>query len=205
MAGIIDDTPQEQLPPDEEAPEGAQPPEEELGPEEAPSEGGITPEAVQAKMQVPPEFKDAYTRVVAAGMKVMFDQQTHPMAMKHIQSGEGSIGQRLGNGIAGLVFVLAEKAKGAIPLQVFLPVGTTLLVTAADFLKKSGTVPVTDKDVAEGLNVLVETVLKTFKLDPEKVKGYRGKPGLVDRPQAPDEPQPEQPPTDEPQPPMMGA
>ena len=202
MAGMIDDA---MVPaPDAEAPEGAMPPAEETGPGEAPveAEGSLTPDAIQAKMKVPPEFQDAYTRVVAAGMKVMFDPKTHKMAMQHILNGQGSVGQRLGNGIAGLVFIMAQKSKGAMPPQVFIPAGTTLLVTAADFLKKSGTVPVTDQDIGEGLDVFVSMVLKTFKMNPDKVKNFQGKPGLVDRPQAPDEPQPDQTLVDEPQPPM---
>ena len=198
MAGLVDQ-PEDQMPPDAEAPEGAQPPAEETGPGEVPSEkptqtsdkggGGLDPSKFEAKMQVPPEFKDAYTRVVAAGMKVMFDPSTHSMAMKQLQSGGGPVSERLGKSAASLIFMLAEKSKGALPPQVFVPAGSTLLVTAADFLKKSGTEPVTDNDVADGLNIMIDLILKAFKVDPGKLQNYQGKPGLVDRPAAPDEPQ----------------
>ena len=198
--GIIDNSTQGL---DAEAPEGAQPPAEEAGPAEAPMEqaspaeapmeqagpGEMTPEAIQNAMEVPPEFKDAYTRVVAAGMKVMFDPKTHMLAMKQFQGKSGSVGQRLGESIAGLVFVAAEKAKGALPPQVLIPAGITLLVNAADFLKKSRATPVTDQDVAEGVSVVTDHILKAFKIDPAKVQGFQGAPGLVDRETPSDAPQ----------------
>jgi len=193
MAGLID-KPQDPMAQDAEAPEGVQPPAEETGPGEAPPEeqGGLDPASFESKMQVPPEFKDAYTRVVAAGTKVLFDQSTHPMAMKQLQAGGGPLSERLGKGAASLIFMLAEKSKGAMPPQVFIPAGSTLLVTAADFLKKSGLEPVQDSDVADGLNIMIEHILRAFKTDPAKVQNYKGKPGLVDRPAAVDEQQPTQ-------------
>lgn len=199
MAGLINDNeqaegvqpPSEELGagepmPEDKGAEGAQPAEETPG---EPSEGGLDPKSFEAKMQVPPEFQDAYTRVVAAGMKVLFDQSTHPMAMKQLQAGGGPLSERLGKGAASLIFMLAEKSKGALPPQVFIPAASTLLVTAADFLKKSGLEPVQDSDIADGLNIMIELVLKAFKADPAKVQAFKGKPGLVDRPTAPQPPE----------------
>ena len=41
---------------------------------------------IQDKIQLPPELQDAYTRVVAAGMKILFSKQTHKMMLDQLQA-----------------------------------------------------------------------------------------------------------------------
>lgn len=185
---IIDDVPQEQMPP-ESVQKSAQS-----------SDSGITPESIKSKMRVPPQFKDAYERVVVAGMKIMFDQSTHAFAMKRVQQGEGSVGQRLGNAVAGLLSLILEKGKGGIPPQVVVPAGITLLVSAADFMNRSGIEAVPAKEVGVATEVMIDDVLKMFKIDPAKAAALEPPGGLVDNTPA-GEPQPPEAPMGEPQPP----
>ena len=171
--GIIDE---EQAPAAEAAPPEAPTPEK-----GAPSPGGdLTPESIKAKLQVPPQFKDAFERVVVAGMKIMFDQSTHAFAMKRVQQGEGSVGQRLGNAVASMLSVILEKGKGGIPPQVVVPAGITLLVSAADFMNRSGIEAVSAKEIGVATEVMIDDVLKMFKIDPAKAAALKPPGGLVD-------------------------
>lgn len=208
MAGLIDDANKP-----EEAPVEQESPKSDAAPTSPESDGELTPEKVSASIKMPPELQEAYERVVVAGMKVMFDPKTHQMALEQLQ-GEGPISQRLGRAIAGMMILLFKESNNTMPPQVIIPAGTDLLVRAADFLKKSGIEQVTDEDIGEALNVMIETLLQGAGMDPAKVLNSfdasqvpeqgaaPAKGGLVDQ-AAGNEPQPQEPPTDEPQEPPV--
>ena len=121
-------------------------------------------------MQLPGNLKDAYDRVVLAGMKVMFSKETNGMAMQALQ-GTGPIEERLGTGIAGLMGLLAKQSNGTMPPQIVIPAGIELLAAMADYLKKSGQEPINDQQIGEAMAVFVQHVLRQAGADtPEKLK-----------------------------------
>jgi hypothetical protein len=132
------------------------------------SNSGITPESVRAKMQLPPELKNAYERIVLAGKKVMYSEQTHSIMQQQL-AGPGPIAQKLGVGVSRLLVMLINESKGSLPPSVLIPAGTELVAEAADFLKKSGQ-PVSDQDIGEAMSVMVEDLLKTFGMNPAKMQ-----------------------------------
>ena len=167
MPGLIKSQalPDEENPIEDKAEAGVEEPQDqqaadpESPPEDA-AEGGeeITPQAMRAKMTLPPQLKDAYERVVLAGMKIMFDPKTHQMAMKTLQ-GDGPIDERLGKGIAALMGTLIKQSNGTMPPPVVIPAGIELVAAAGDFLKKSGE-QITDDDIAGAMADFVQIVLQ---------------------------------------------
>lgn len=130
----------------------------------------LTPEKVNSQIKMPPELQEAYDRVVLAGMKVMFSKATHDKVLKAIQ-GEGPLAKRLGVGIAGLMAELFKQSNQTIPPQVLIPAGTNLLVQAADFLKRTGAEQVDNQTLGEAMQVMVNTILDMFGIDPMKLRG----------------------------------
>lgn len=120
-------------------------------------DAGLTPDAVQGKMQIPAKLRAAYDRVVLAGKKIMFSEQMAPEIQAALQ-GPGSTGEKIGNGVIGLLAILIDKSNGTMPPQIIIPVATTLTAEAGKFLKDAG-VPVTSADIADGMGVVVETLL----------------------------------------------
>lgn len=172
MAGLIN----QQMPEDEpgEGPEHEaeeSPPQEQVEDQaegEAPA-GKLTPQAVREKLELPPELKDAYERVVLAGMKVMFDPQTHEMALKALE-GEGPVEQRLAQGIAGLMGTLIDQSNKTMPPQVVIPAGIELLVAAGDYLRESGADPIDDQQIGEAMALFVQIVLEQAGADPTELQ-----------------------------------
>lgn len=123
---------------------------------------------IQKQIKVPPEFADAYKRVVIAGMKVMFDQSTHKMMLDALQ-GEGSLGQKMGNGIAGLVLLLFQKSNKTIPPQILIPAGVELLMQAVYFVRKAKLAMPNNGDVGEATQVMVTTLLSKFGVTPDRL------------------------------------
>jgi hypothetical protein len=183
MAGLINKDVNKSAPPVEDEPgEGAEhemqegPAEEQVedqaeGETESGEEstGKLTPQSVREKLELPPELKEAYERVVLAGMKVMFDPQTHEMALKAIQ-GEGPVEQRLAQGIAGLMGTLIDQSNQTMPPQVVIPAGIELLVAAGDYLRESGADPITDEQIGEAMAQFVQIVLEQAGADPTELQ-----------------------------------
>ncbi len=128
----------------------------------------ITPQSVRQEMKIPPDLQAAYERVVTAGMKVMFSKETNKFVLQAID-GEGSNAEKLGGGVADLMIMLFAQSNKTMPPQIILPAGTELVVQAADFVKKAGLMEVTNRDIGDGIQVMMAKVIEAFGADPKKM------------------------------------
>ena len=128
----------------------------------------VTPEQVRKDMQLPPELQNAYERVVVAGMKMMFSKETNKYMLQQLEA-PGSMAEKLGNGVAELMLLLFMQSNKTMPPQVIIPAGTELVVQAADFINQAGLAEVTNRDVGDGIQVMMAVVLKQFGVDPAKL------------------------------------
>ncbi len=94
-------------------------------------------EQIQAIYESVPE-KDRATveRVVQAGGKLMFSEQTHKY-MLEIVDADGDMAGKLGVGIVQLMMLLHQQTKGKIPLNAWTPAASILLVNAMEFVEKT--------------------------------------------------------------------
>lgn len=127
----------------------------------------LTPESVQQNIKMPPELQEAYERVVIAGMKVMFSKDTHRIMLKEMQK-SGPMADRIGKGIAGLMLILFKESNQTMPPQVIIPAGIELLMQSVDFMRKTGMEKITNKDIAGGMQVFMNTIFEKFGVDPAK-------------------------------------
>lgn len=117
---------------------------------------------------IPKNFQEAFGRVVTAGMKVMFSEQTHDMMIEEL-SQEGDLTQRIGEAIAGLMLLLFEKSNQTMPLEVMVPAGVYLLGQGGDFIEKVTGEEVTPDIVAGAMQVMIEAIATKFGIDPQKL------------------------------------
>lgn len=194
MPGII----QQQMPPQpggDPSQGGGDPSQMPPQPGGDPSQGGapqpgqqmdLSPQGVRGQMQMPPQLQQAYERVVAAGMKVMFDPKTHGQMVQVLQQ-PGPLDQKIAQGIAGLLMLLWKESNGSIPPKVLIPAGIELAMHAVDFLKKAGQ-QVSDQDVAQGVSEMINIVLQKFGINPDKLSANIDAAGSQGQQQAPPEP-----------------
>lgn len=143
--------------------------------EDGEQEGGkINAQKIRAKIQVPSNLQQAYQRVVVAGGKFLFDPRTHELALKSLKEGDGPIGDRLGNGLAGLMSMLFQQSNKTIPPQIILPAAVDLLGQAAEFIQEAGVEPITAKDLARATVVMISSLTKMFGGDPSKFEQMAG-------------------------------
>lgn len=136
--------------------------------------GKITADSVIAQMHLNDKQKAQLQRIVLAGMKVMFDKQTHQMMLDQLE-GPGTIAQKVGQGVAGLVALLMQESKNSLPPDMLIPAGMVLVVKAVEFLRESGQ-EVSDQDLGEAMNAMVTALLQAGGVDPDKLAaaGERG-------------------------------
>lgn len=119
----------------------------------------IDAEKIRAKIQVPENLQEPYQRFVIAGLKVMFDEKTHQMMLDALNA-EGPIGQKVGEGVAGLILLLLSKSKGQPPMEILIPAGIEFVLQAFDYAEKTGMAQPAPSDVGTAMEVMIETLLK---------------------------------------------
>ena len=129
----------------------------------------LSAEAVSNNIKMPPELQEAYDRVVIAGMKVMFSDESHKMMLQFMDE-EGPAPEKLGKGIAGLMLILFKESNETIPPQVIIPAAVQLLMRAAEFAKQSGMGEISNKDIAGGIELMIAIILEKFGVDPSQFK-----------------------------------
>lgn len=117
---------------------------------------------------IPTNFQEAFGRVVTAGMKVMFSEQTHQIMIDEL-SKEGDLSQKIGEAIAGLMLLLYEKSNQTMPLEVMIPAGVYLLGQGGDFLEKVTGEEITPDITAQAMQIMIETLSQKFGMDPQRL------------------------------------
>lgn len=131
------------------------------------SADSMSPKAVMAAMHVNPQQQEQLQRIVAAGMKVMFSQQTHQLMLDSMQ-GEGPVEQKLAQGVVGLMGMLWSESKGSIPPSLIIPAATVLMAEAADFMNQAGQ-PVTPEQFGAATEMMIDLLLKQGGVDSNKL------------------------------------
>lgn len=119
---------------------------------------------VQEGIQLPPELQDAYERVVAAGMKVLFSKETHKYMLEQLDA-PGSNAEKLGKGIAKVMVFLYNESNGSMPQEILVPAAMILLLRAAEFVNESGKGQVADEEIGQAMEILIDSLFEGFGAD----------------------------------------
>jgi hypothetical protein len=130
-------------------------------------------ESVKQGMPIDPELQEAYTKVVSAGLKVMFDPATRNETMAYMD-GEGDVAEKLGNGVGSVVLMLFKQSNETIPPQLLIPAGVELLAHAAEVMASSEGQPLSNEVAAEAMGTMIELILTKFGADPAKLQEMVG-------------------------------
>lgn len=137
--------------------------------------------AIDAK--VPPADKEAYDKIVLAGMKVMFeDKQMHAQLLQGLQQSPEV--KTVVDGIIGIIGLLFQQSRNSMPVGPMILAGQSLMMEALDFMEEAGMIEATPDLLAEATQLYIETILPKIGMTPEKMKAVMGKAqGLLSDPQ----------------------
>jgi hypothetical protein len=152
-------------------------------PMEEPQEGGeLTIDADQiaaeAMKELEPNMQQALKQTVNAGMKLLFDKQTHNQLFDSIRpEDEVPLENELGAGATNLMLLMYQQSKQQMPLEVIVPAGAILLAKACQFISESGMAEVTDEVFSESFQIFAVSIQD--KLNPN----FREENGLNPNPE----------------------
>lgn len=132
----------------------------------------ITPQSVRENMQMPAHLQNAFDRVIAAGMTLMYGKKTHALMMQGLDTKPA--GQLLGEGVVGLMGILTEQSNNTIPPEVIIPAGIYLIAEAADFFERSGALAVSSADIAEATQIYIYMIIQKSGGDPDQMMAKLG-------------------------------
>ena len=113
----------------------------------------------EMRENVPEDLRDAYDRIIGAGMKFMFSDQTHGEMVKMLK-GQGTLDDKLSAGVAYLMMNMVQQSNGTMPPELIIPAGIDLILQAAEFAEKTGMDQVTTEIIANAMHKYVLLVAK---------------------------------------------
>lgn len=124
-----------------------------------------TEEAISAK--VPANMKNAFQRIITAGLKVMYDPKTNDMMAKQLKE-QGDPAEIAGAGVAKLLGLLMNQSKGTMPMNAAIPAATVLLCEGLDFMEQAKVVKVDNEVLSRAMQSMSSTFLQMMGVTPEK-------------------------------------
>lgn len=116
---------------------------------------------------VPKNLQEAFVRVVEAGTRVMYSEQTHDMMLEQMNK-EGDAAQNIGEGIAGLMMLLYQKSNQTMPTEIIMPAGVYLLGSGADFLEKVLKEKIPPAVLADALQAMIDMLMEKFGIQKDR-------------------------------------
>lgn len=100
----------------------------------------IDTKQVTESIKIPPQLQQAYEKVITAGMKLMFEDESmfKTMVQNLEADNEKSIDKKIADGIVGLIIAMFKKSGGKMPGAVIVPAAVYLLMQLIEFIQKSG-------------------------------------------------------------------
>ena len=146
--------------------------------------------AIEAKVK--PAQKNAFQRIVLAGLKVLYADKARKMVASEIKGG-GDVAHAVGNGVAKLLGVLLSQSKGTMPMDAAIPAGSLLVCEALDFVEQAGVIKVDAAVLDAATQTMGASFLQLLGVTPEKLQGMMDKARTAKQQPAQEPQRPQQP------------
>lgn len=118
---------------------------------------------VEAKLS--PELKDGYTRIVTAGLALLFSDETHEHVRKALTliQQRGNQPNEIANGMVNLLSMIAQESQGKMPWPAAIPALFTLTTYVLEYMKDTQGLKVTPalvSDVGASVSAKLNVILQ---------------------------------------------
>jgi hypothetical protein len=118
---------------------------------------------------VKPDQQDAYQRIVAAGMKVMYSREMNQQLLAGLNDAPDRL-TATADGIIGILGLLFKQSRNTMPVAPMIMAGQALLLDALDFLEQAQMVEVTSDSLAKCTQHYLDTLLPKLGMTPERMQ-----------------------------------
>ena len=123
----------------------------------------------QLEAALPKQHKDDYQKIVVAGMRVLFSDQTHKFLNEGIERNKENLPKGAIEGTVKLIGLIYQESQGKMKIELAVPAAITLMCLILDYAE-AATGAQTSKDVlAKMIQALTQEVLTYFKIDQNKM------------------------------------
>ena len=117
--------------------------------------------------QISPQVRDAYMRIVVAGMKVAMDKGKEGLMASIAQSNNPL--NDIVKGTLSIVGALRSKANGTMPVNAMILAGMALVLQGLDFADRTGVMKVTATEIDQATHLYTETLFSLLKISPSQI------------------------------------
>ncbi|MES2942934.1 MAG: hypothetical protein V4772_08700 [Pseudomonadota bacterium] len=126
--------------------------------------------------KVKPADKEAYNKIVIAGMKVMFSKEMNGELLDGLrQSQDPAI--TAAEGIIGILGLLYKQSRNTMPIVPMMMAGMSLLLQGLEFAEQAGIMQVTPQTIDVATQHYIESLLTKLGITQEKLGGMLEKIG----------------------------
>lgn len=132
---------------------------------------------------VKPQDRQAYDKIVMAGKKVMYSQQTHQELMQGLDQEPNKI-KAVAEGIVGVLGMLFKQSRNTMPVTPMIQAGMTLMLDALDFLEQAGMIQVREAELDAATKSYMDAIMPKVGITPQMMQGVLSKTqGVMQDPQ----------------------
>jgi hypothetical protein len=120
---------------------------------------------------VPAELKDDYLKIVVAGMKLMYSEQTNKMSLMALTRAAGKVGpyRATALGVVALLGIIYRESKGKMSTPAAFPAAIVLLCYALEFLERTANLEVNEQNFALMTQMVTLGTMKMFNITKENL------------------------------------
>ncbi len=126
----------------------------------------------QVEFSLKPELQESYNQILAAGMTLMYSEDTFPEMDKYLDEIKGpeDVPKIISHGILKLLSVVQNESKQQEPLKAAGPACITLMAQALEFVEKKLNIQVDKQMVDETTTLIKEGIFSLYKITPDVLK-----------------------------------
>jgi len=128
---------------------------------EAQQGGQIDIQPMLDGIEVPPNLKPMYDKVILSGMRIMFSKGSHQLLVDQLQK-EGPLAEKISAGIVALMYMLWTQSNKSIPPQLIIPAATALTLRAFDYVQKTGDPEATKEVLGQAVEGSIDGIMNGF-------------------------------------------
>ena len=119
---------------------------------------------------IKPEDKEAYDRIVTAGMKVIASDEFSQQMLDTLSVKGEELPDKIADGVARLISLLHVSAKGKMPVGPTIAAAYTLMVKAMDFAERAIGTEITNDIIADTAIKTISVVAPLLGISKEKLQ-----------------------------------
>lgn len=128
-------------------------------------------DAIIGRIQITPEFKQIFDKVILSGRRMIGSADTAPAIQKQLDK-PGDFATNLAEGVVAIVFQLWTSSGKTLPPQIMGPVTFQLTLEAFDFLQKSNDDRTSKQVLGDAVDGALGMLLKGFNVDPAQIEQF---------------------------------